>query len=486
MRHNKKAFTLVEMLVALAVSAVIISATYASFELIKNQYKRNTDISQLHSSGRAIMQVLEREIRMAGYEFRDGNGVMTYGKILEPLVITDSGDSCCDEVTIIYDEVDDTLNAQGVVTSSQVQRIQTRFWTEAFTSNKRGDRFRLFKRRTILGQNNALLPRPSVQPREVMADYIEDLQLNYVSNARLYAGFNGTKVIQIINPSTGAITGTIPNTRQASALAFDNSGLLYVGFNGARDIQIINPSTGVITGTIPNTSQAAALAFSSTGLLYVGFNGTKVIQIINPSTGAITGTISNTEQTHALAFAPNGRLYAGNNGSKDIAVINPSSSVVGSIPNTSQVSALAFDNSGLLYAGRNGTSNISIIDPLIGAIIDFIDINTNSPTSIAFDTLGLLYTGFDASTVIKITTTSSKTLRDSINNTSQTAALALLVNKMGNGALININIALRSREGYGRNRAVNKQPYHAGNFIFTRNDQFQRDVFESTVAVRNL
>ena len=404
MRHNKKAFTLVEMLVALAVSAVIISATYASFELIKNQYKRNTDISQLHSSGRAIMQVLEREIRMAGYEFRDGNGVMTYGKILEPLVITDSGDSCCDEVTIIYDEVDDTLNAQGVVTSSQVQRIQTRFWTEAFTSNKRGDRFRLFKRRTILGQNNALLPRPSVQPREVMADYIEDLQLNYVSNARLYAGFNGTKVIQIINPSTGAITGTI----------------------------------------------------------------------------------SNTEQTHALAFAPNGRLYAGNNGSKDIAVINPSSSVVGSIPNTSQVSALAFDNSGLLYAGRNGTSNISIIDPLIGAIIDFIDINTNSPTSIAFDTLGLLYTGFDASTVIKITTTSSKTLRDSINNTSQTAALALLVNKMGNGALININIALRSREGYGRNRAVNKQPYHAGNFIFTRNDQFQRDVFESTVAVRNL
>ena len=281
MRHNKKAFTLVEMLVALAVSAVIVSATYASFELIKNQYKKNIDVTQLHTSGRAIMQIIEREIRMAGYEFRDGNGVMTYGKILEPLVITDSGDSCCDEVTIVYDEVDDTLNAQGVVTSSQVQRIQTRFWTEAFTSNKRGDRFRLFKRRTILGQNNALLPRPTVRPREVMADYIEDLQLNYVTNARLYAGFNGAKVIQIINPSTGAITGTIANTSQASALAF-------------------------------------------------------------------------------------------------------------------------------------------------------------------------------------------------------------LVNKMGNGTLININIALRSREGYGRNRAVNKQTYHAGNFNFIRNDQFQRDVFESTVAVRNL
>ena len=91
MRHNKKAFTLVEMLVALAVSAVIVSATYASFELIKNQYKKNIDVTQLHTSGRAIMQVLEREIRMAGFEFRDGNGLMTYGKIVEPLVLTDSG-----------------------------------------------------------------------------------------------------------------------------------------------------------------------------------------------------------------------------------------------------------------------------------------------------------------------------------------------------------------------------------------------------------
>ena len=78
MRHNKKAFTLGARLVALAVSAVIISATYASFELIQKQYKKNIDVTQLHTSGRAVMQILEREIRMAGYEFRDGNGVMTY------------------------------------------------------------------------------------------------------------------------------------------------------------------------------------------------------------------------------------------------------------------------------------------------------------------------------------------------------------------------------------------------------------------------
>ena len=57
----------------------------------------------------AIMSILEREIRMAGYEFRDDKGINDLWQDYAPLVITDSGNKCCDEVTIIYDEVFDTL-----------------------------------------------------------------------------------------------------------------------------------------------------------------------------------------------------------------------------------------------------------------------------------------------------------------------------------------------------------------------------------------
>ena len=154
------------MLVALAVSSIIVAATYASFELIQKQYKKNIDVAELHTSGRAIMTILEREIRMAGYEFRDGNGLMTYGPIVGPLIITDSGDKCCDEVTIIYDEVFDTLNASGVVTSSSVERVKIRFWTESYSTSKRGNRHRLYKRRTILGTGNALLTTPRVGAKQ--------------------------------------------------------------------------------------------------------------------------------------------------------------------------------------------------------------------------------------------------------------------------------------------------------------------------------
>ena len=225
MHHNKKAFTLVEMLVALAVSAVIISATYASFELIQKQYKKNIDVAQLHTSGRAVMQILEREIRMAGYEFRDDKGLMTYGKIVGPLVLTDSGNKCCDEVTIIYDEVTDTLNAQGVVTSSVVDRIKTRFWTEAHSSSKRGSRFRLYKRRTILGTNNAILATPRVGGKEVMADYIEDLQLTNISTTgTLYSSGTRQNTIEIWDITKGhnqKKVGSISAPIGFEALVFD-------------------------------------------------------------------------------------------------------------------------------------------------------------------------------------------------------------------------------------------------------------------------
>ena len=198
MRNNKKAFTLVEMLVALAVSSIIIAATYASYELIQKQYKKSIDVAEMHTSGRSIMQILEREIRMAGYEFRDATGAMTYGGIVGGLAITDSGDACCDEITIIYDEVEDVVNDLGEVTSSSVERIQTRFWTEAHASNA-GDRFRLYKRRTILGRNNAILGSPIVGAREVMADFIEDLQIvNIVNSMLIYKGYDGSDNIDIM------------------------------------------------------------------------------------------------------------------------------------------------------------------------------------------------------------------------------------------------------------------------------------------------
>ena len=92
----KKAFTLVEMIVAMAVSTIIIAATYASYDLVATQYKKNIDVAEMHTSGRAIMQMIERDVRMAGFEYLNQDAKVTYGSITGPLVIKDSGNKCCD------------------------------------------------------------------------------------------------------------------------------------------------------------------------------------------------------------------------------------------------------------------------------------------------------------------------------------------------------------------------------------------------------
>jgi len=357
---------LVEMLVALAVSAVIISATYASFELIQKQYKKNIDVTQLHTSGRAVMQILEREIRMAGYEFRDGNGVMTYGNIVGPLVITDSGDKCCDEVTIIYDEVMDTLNAQGAVTSSVVDRIKTRFWTEAHSSSKRGSRFRLYKRRTVLGTNNALLATPVIGSKEVMADYIEDLQIvNIVTNLALLVGASSTYV-EVADPIQKKVVGQISQgigNRTNAGMAYGD-GLLYLGVSG-NDVVIVDPTKKKVIGTISGFSNRTngGMAYGD-GLLYVGA-ASNYVEIADPVKKKVVGTIS-------------------------------------------------------------GFSN-----------------RTNG-------------------------------------------GMAFKAKKTGTTSIVSINLTLRSKEKYGKNKTFLKKDYLSGNFNFSKNDQYQRDTFSTTVSVRNL
>ena len=163
-----KAFTLVEMLVALAVGAIVIMATYASYEMVATQYKKNIDIADMHTSGRAIMRIIERDVRMAGFEYRDKDAKIPYGSISNPLTIKDSGNKCCDEVTVIYDYFDED--------TKKVERLRIHYWAESHTSSK-GTRHRLFKQTDVLGRGGVILANPIIGARQVMADYIEDLQI---------------------------------------------------------------------------------------------------------------------------------------------------------------------------------------------------------------------------------------------------------------------------------------------------------------------
>jgi len=212
MQLARQAYTLVEMLVALVVGAIVVMATYASYEMVNTQYQKNTDIANMHTSGRAIMQMIERDVRMAGFEYRHTSGAnkgkKAFGsKITKPLDITDSGNKCCDEVKVIYDYFNED--------DQTVKRIQIHYFTKEHNTPKKGNRYRLYK------QVNDILPAAKTRPEEVLADFVEDLQIvNIFEESGLYSGDRGRDILIIDTKAKKEIGQITTRYNDNSALVF--------------------------------------------------------------------------------------------------------------------------------------------------------------------------------------------------------------------------------------------------------------------------
>ncbi len=392
----RQAFTLVEMLVALAVGAIVIMATYASYEMVDTQYKKNIDVANMHTSGRAIMQMIERDVRMAGFEYRHTSGTNKGKKtfssgITTPLNIKDSGNKCCDEVTVVYDHAQDVLDWKGRVVSNKVERIRVRYWAEIHLSNK-GNRHRLYKQKDILGQNQKILTKPTLGNKAVMADYIEDLQLDQDSN------LDQSQTVYDAGMSARTI----------------NNRSYYQTFTSGKTGTLSKIDMGFFAGCCPHQT----------------WRGTALLRIYK---GQDTG----------------GSLL--------------SSSTVPAITNAERITVNSWNVSVPVVAGEKYTFDFK---PLKGV---------PDPYGIAVSTNNKYTAG---------------TMGECIGNSCQKfnkfdMYFQTFVGK-GNHALVKINLILRTKNQYGKDRQFKKKDYHPGNYKLDKTDKYKRDTFSSTVLVRNL
>ena len=65
--RGEKGFTLSELLVAMVVAGLVMTATYATYMTQTRAYKTNEAVTALQQNLRAAMYFLERDLRMAGY-----------------------------------------------------------------------------------------------------------------------------------------------------------------------------------------------------------------------------------------------------------------------------------------------------------------------------------------------------------------------------------------------------------------------------------
>ena len=137
---NIAGLTLIEILIGIVISSIMMAAMYTTYSVVNNSYGQVTDRAKISRSGRDIVEMMMRDIRMAGFkymlgtntlgfstrsylEFKGGHtslseshdpiiivkGTLGYtrtdlGAAVTPPLKHDPSDLCCDKIHIVYDD----------------------------------------------------------------------------------------------------------------------------------------------------------------------------------------------------------------------------------------------------------------------------------------------------------------------------------------------------------------------------------------------
>ena len=153
---KEKGFTLIEMLIALAISAIIIGAAFGSYTIIARNFEWQADMKYMSQSARSVVEMMTKDIRNAGFRFESS------AAITDPVKIYDAGDAK-DRIEIIYDE-----------TESPYKRVKIEYRLQQYSNDN--TRFRLYKKKTNMTNNTVEYDSP-------IADYIESLQFTGAKNS---------------------------------------------------------------------------------------------------------------------------------------------------------------------------------------------------------------------------------------------------------------------------------------------------------------
>jgi type IV pilus assembly protein PilW len=150
MKHEH-GFSLIELMMAIAISGIVVGAVYGVYLVQQKSYFAQREIVAMQQSLRAAMQLIERDIRMAGYtpyeESAGGIQTANTNTIRFTMDIHDGTDNDSDGRTDEFDEIgngdDDTNDIGEDITY--------------FTADPDGDGlFDLFRRDNFLGADQIL------------------------------------------------------------------------------------------------------------------------------------------------------------------------------------------------------------------------------------------------------------------------------------------------------------------------------------------
>ena len=105
--NNNVGLTLIEILIGIAISSLMMAAMYTTYSVVNNSYSQVTDRAKISRSGRDIIGMLMRDIRLAGFKYYNGVNVAGIPKndYLQYVGGDSSVEDSHDPIIIVKDEL---------------------------------------------------------------------------------------------------------------------------------------------------------------------------------------------------------------------------------------------------------------------------------------------------------------------------------------------------------------------------------------------
>lgn len=71
-QHGHKGFTLIEILISLVITAIVMTGIFSTFNTQSKTFNTQQQVTEMQQNARASMDIMSREIRMAGYSSPQG------------------------------------------------------------------------------------------------------------------------------------------------------------------------------------------------------------------------------------------------------------------------------------------------------------------------------------------------------------------------------------------------------------------------------
>jgi prepilin-type N-terminal cleavage/methylation domain-containing protein len=105
LRKREAGFTLIELMIVLAISSVVIAAVFATFISQQKSYAVQTKVSDMQQNARAALTLMERDLRMAGFGVSDsGFTVQAFAgnNVTSVVTVANNTSPTPDQITVVY------------------------------------------------------------------------------------------------------------------------------------------------------------------------------------------------------------------------------------------------------------------------------------------------------------------------------------------------------------------------------------------------